>query len=285
MDYHEYSPREIMSAGLFSTELPRRRAVGAAWACALAFALAASTGWGAERAPADSGAEPPRSDGGPSAEAASEAKAAGEKEPDAAPAPDPDPGAEPTEAPEPEPRPAARPKVRARRGVVRPPAPMRKAPYPEAAESEPSEPAVAADTAPAPAATADQSSTRGAGASEAGGGPLDQRTVGYVVGGAGLAMLVVGSAAGIAALDLLSTNQEHCSEARQTCDQQGRDAAEAGRMLGALTTVGWIAGIAGVTGGAYLVLSSPDDEDEPSRTALVSQLGPAGAAFGIAHRW
>src|ERR1700722_5384624 len=52
------------------------------------------------------------------------------------------------------------------------------------------------------------------------------RPFGYVVGGVGVAGLIVGSVAGILALDKASTMKSHCNTSTWVCDSQGVDAAQ-----------------------------------------------------------
>jgi hypothetical protein len=105
------------------------------------------------------------------------------------------------------------------------------------------------------------------------------RTLGYVLAGVGVAALAGGTVAGILTLDAKSTNKEHCSSALRTCDPQGRDAAEDGRLYGTLTTAGLIVGLAGVGLGTYFIVTSG------SKTALTAQGGPAGGSVTVLQRW
>jgi hypothetical protein len=78
-----------------------------------------------------------------------------------------------------------------------------------------------------------------------------RRTIGYVVGGAGVAGLALGTVAGILALDRASTVKDHCPDL--ACDSQGLDAASQGKWLAPTSTAAFIAGAALLAGGAYLV--------------------------------
>jgi hypothetical protein len=107
-----------------------------------------------------------------------------------------------------------------------------------------------------------------------------QRTVGYVLGGVGLAALAVGTVAGVLVLEKKSTVDDNC-DATKRCNQQGFDAAESGRTLGVVTTTGLVVGALGVGIGAYLILSSP--KERGPQTALVTSGEPNGARVTLVH--
>lgn len=108
----------------------------------------------------------------------------------------------------------------------------------------------------------------------------NQRSVGYVVGGIGLAGLVVGTVAGVMVLERKGTVDDNCDAAKH-CNQEGFDAAESGRTLGVVTTTGLVVGAVGVGLGAYLILSSP--KERGPQTALVPSGEPNGARLTFVH--
>jgi len=107
-----------------------------------------------------------------------------------------------------------------------------------------------------------------------------QRTMGYVLGGVGVAGLVVGTVAGVMVLDRKSTVDDNCN-ASKVCNQEGLDAAESGRTLGVVTTTGLVVGALGIGIGAYLILSSP--KEQGPHTALVTSGEPHGARLTLVH--
>ena len=111
---------------------------------------------------------------------------------------------------------------------------------------------------------------------EGGGNPL--RTVGFVVGGVGVAGLALGAGTGILAMGSASTVRSHCNTTTYLCDSQGFDAANAGNVLAPLSTVGFIAGGVLVTTGLVLVLVGGKKKEAVS---FVPVVGPtfAQAAF------
>lgn len=107
------------------------------------------------------------------------------------------------------------------------------------------------------------------------------RPVGFVVGGVGVAGLVVGSITGLLALDKASTVKSHCNTSTWACDSQGVDAGSSGGTLATVSTVSFIAGAALVGVGAYLVFAW---KVSPSTALVVPYVDPhgAGAAFSRA---
>ena len=93
-----------------------------------------------------------------------------------------------------------------------------------------------------------------------------QKTLGYVVGGVGVAALVTGAVAGVLVLGQKSTVDANCDENKR-CNQEGLDAAERGKTLGVVTTVALAAGAVGLGVGTYLVLSAGPTSDPGGRTA------------------
>jgi hypothetical protein len=103
-------------------------------------------------------------------------------------------------------------------------------------------------------------------------------TAGWVIGGFGVAGLVMGTVAGIATLSHKSTVDDNCNPDTKKCNSTGYDAAQSGKTLGLLTTIGLAAGAAGVGIGAYLLLSG---SSEPTSTRVGAELSPGGATFAV----
>jgi hypothetical protein len=112
---------------------------------------------------------------------------------------------------------------------------------------------------PKPGVTAPASSTATASTSTSTGTRGERgstRTIGFVVGGVGVAGLVVGAVTGIAAMGKASTVEEHC-DANMACDPEGLEAASSGDTLALVSTISFAVGLAGVAAGSVLVLTSP----------------------------
>lgn len=99
-----------------------------------------------------------------------------------------------------------------------------------------------------------------------------QRTWGYVVGGAGVAGVVLGGVAGIITLSKKHTADENCDDLKHVCNRVGRDANESGRVFGALSGIGFGVGAVGLVAGAYLLLTAPS----PAHSSL-----PAAAKLAV----
>jgi hypothetical protein len=84
----------------------------------------------------------------------------------------------------------------------------------------------------------------------------DRPFLGWVVGGAGVAAIGVGSVAGLLALSRLNEVQRDCKVDAKTCPTDaGIEASASGRSWATVSTVSFIAGGVGLLGGAYLLLN------------------------------
>ena len=109
-------------------------------------------------------------------------------------------------------------------------------------------------------------------------------TLGYVIGGVGVAGLALGTVTGIMALGKAKTADEHCWDSpAQGCDQEGADANRSGKPLATVSTVGFVVGAVGVGVGAYFLLSS--DDHGGAETALVTRGSALGAEVSLVHRF
>ncbi|HEX6274112.1 MAG TPA: hypothetical protein VFZ53_13785 [Polyangiaceae bacterium] len=113
-------------------------------------------------------------------------------------------------------------------------------------------PATAPEPVATPAATA-SANARDSAPSDHGSG---QRTLGWVLGGVGVAGLAVSAVTGVMVLDRKSTVDEECTN--DTCSTKGDEAAASGRTLSTVSTIAFVAGAVGVGVGAYFLLSAPD---------------------------
>jgi hypothetical protein len=86
-------------------------------------------------------------------------------------------------------------------------------------------------------------------------GGSGRRTLGWVVGGVGLAGLTVSLVTGVMVLDKKSTVDDECTN--DTCSSTGAEAASSGRTLSTVSTAAFIVGAAGLGVGAYLLLTAP----------------------------
>ncbi len=85
------------------------------------------------------------------------------------------------------------------------------------------------------------------------GGP--QRTIGWIVGGLGIAGLGVGAGFGIDSLQKGNRAKEHCNG--DLCDAQGVSLRDKALQSGDISTIATVAGGAALLGGVVLVLTAP----------------------------
>jgi hypothetical protein len=150
-------------------------------------------------------------------------------------------------------------------GVIVEPGNLRREPVqPEAAPAP-------ASSAP-PAAVVDDSADAGS----------ERRTLGFVIGGVGIAGLAAGTISGLIALGRKSTVEESCDRTgdRLRCDPAGLDAAESGRTFATLSTVSFALGAAATGVGAWLILTSGNGS-----TAAAARMLPGGAALALSRRF
>jgi hypothetical protein len=126
---------------------------------------------------------------------------------------------------------------------------------------------------------------------EPGAGPSGRRVAVYVAGGVGVAALALGGVMGGLALGKKSTIEAHCGSAihesvATRCDQTGYDAGQSVKPLGLVSTIGVIAGLAGV-GTAVVLLVTEHRPAKPATGARgpwiaadVLSIGPGGAMLG-----
>jgi hypothetical protein len=110
------------------------------------------------------------------------------------------------------------------------------------------------------------------------------KTLGFVLGGVGVAGVGVAAVTGILALGKKSSADEECNDQLRTCSQAGKDADSAGRSLMTISTIGWVVGVAGLAGaGAYFVLAGRGDEKP--KTAIGTTIFPGGATATLSRDW
>jgi hypothetical protein len=112
-------------------------------------------------------------------------------------------------------------------------------------------------------------------ATQSHGGTL--RTLGYIMGGAGLLGL---GAAGFLTVRTETTNDEsrtHCRTSDfSACSQDGVNLRNDARSLGNAATVAWVGGTALLAGGVVLLLTAPKDAPETRNAGVQLRLLPAG---------
>jgi hypothetical protein len=107
------------------------------------------------------------------------------------------------------------------------------------------------------------------------------RTAGFVVGGVGVAGIVIGTVAGIVAMGAQSDSDEHC-DSDDACDPTGLTLRDDAISAATVSTVAFVVGGVALGAGVVLVLASPR-KDAPGAGTLKLGLGPSGAT--LAGRW
>lgn len=112
--------------------------------------------------------------------------------------------------------------------------------------------------------------------------PGSNKTLGYVLGGVGIAGVAVGTITGIMVLGKKSTFEDECKGDPVVCSQEGADARDSGRTLGTVSTIGFVVGAVGLGAGAYFLLSSNDDG---GKTGVRVRPNRSGAFLSLQHTW
>ncbi|MDB4942096.1 MAG: hypothetical protein JWP97_1630 [Labilithrix sp.] len=94
-----------------------------------------------------------------------------------------------------------------------------------------------------------------------------QRTAGFVVGGIGVAGLAAGAITGLIAIHKNKDSKDACPDDGACGSRDAVDANDSAKTFGVVSTIAFIAGAAGVVGGAILVLTAPRDASS-SRAGL-----------------
>jgi hypothetical protein len=90
-----------------------------------------------------------------------------------------------------------------------------------------------------------------------------QRTIGWIVGGAGVVGVGIGAVFGARVLGLKSDRDAHCG-AGNVCDAEGVTLDRDARSAATVSTVGFVAGSLLLAGGLVLVLTSPSAKSQAS---------------------
>jgi hypothetical protein len=94
-----------------------------------------------------------------------------------------------------------------------------------------------------------------------------QRTIGFVVGGVGIAGLAAGAITGLIAIGKNNDSKKACPESGACGNSAAVDAADSAKQLGTISTIAFIAGGVATTLGAVLVLSAPSTSERAPGSA------------------
>jgi hypothetical protein len=147
----------------------------------------------------------------------------------------------------------------------------------------PAEPTVGAADEPGPPAPADSAAV---GASRP--ALLERRTVGYVLGGVGVAALVVGSVFGVRAISKRNDSDAQCPA--NHCSQLGVDLNNQAKTSALVADITIGVGLASAAVATYLLLTSPPGQSNPPamatrRMGLLADVRPGQAGLALRGAW
>jgi hypothetical protein len=146
---------------------------------------------------------------------------------------------------------------------------------------EPETPATSTPTPPPPTTTTGPKAEAGTGSG--------QRTIGFIVGGVGVAGVAAGAITGLMAMGKSSDAKATCASDGPCASRDAVDASESAKTLGLVSTIGFIAGGVGVAAGAALIFTAPKESDAratktgvaPARVRVAPNAGPSGAGLTV----
>ncbi|MBX3261631.1 MAG: hypothetical protein KF782_18250 [Labilithrix sp.] len=111
-----------------------------------------------------------------------------------------------------------------------------------------------------------------------------QRTLGFVLGGVGVAGLAAGAVTGLMAMGKSSDAKATCPNDGPCASRDAVDASESARTLGLVSTIAFVAGGVGLAAGAALVFTAKGEGDRAAkagRVRVAPNAGPTGAGFTV----
>ncbi|HEY3665500.1 MAG TPA: hypothetical protein VGL19_05845 [Polyangiaceae bacterium] len=108
----------------------------------------------------------------------------------------------------------------------------------------------------------------------------NSRTVGFVLGGVGVAALGTATITSLLVLNKKSAVDTGCHPDK-SCTSAGLDAAHSGRTLEIVSNVGWVVGAAALAAGTYFVLKGGSSGKPSTAVALVPT--PAGGQLSVSR--
>jgi hypothetical protein len=108
-------------------------------------------------------------------------------------------------------------------------------------------------------------------------GGSSRRTIGWVVGGVGVAAVGAGTVFALIAMGDNAKSSPHC-DAANVCDPTGKTARDDARAAGDIATVFFIGGGVAIAAGAVLILTAPK---ERKSARIVPNVSPYGAGLTL----
>ena len=111
--------------------------------------------------------------------------------------------------------------------------------------------------------------------------PRRQRTIGYVIAGAGVLGIGLGTYFGLHAKATYDDASAHCPAGPASCDGAGVNGGHDAHAHATVSTVAFVAGGALIAGGVFLVLTAP----KVGSVTLRPTAGARSAGFGVGGVW
>lgn len=113
-----------------------------------------------------------------------------------------------------------------------------------------------------------------------------QRTAAFVVGGVGVAGVALGAVMGGLLFSKTGTVSANCADTtpgNAVCNPTGKEAAEAGKTFGLVSTIGFAAGLAALGGAVVIFATAPAKQPRTAAwvSGVVVSAGPEGASARI----
>ena len=132
------------------------------------------------------------------------------------------------------------------------------------------------------ASTTASESTARTPASDAPSDGSTQRTIGLVVGGAGVVGLVIGGVFGLVSKSTYNNAfQNECGSNPNGCSTQGAQDGQTAHSQATVSTVGFVAGAALLGGGAVLYFTAP----KGNSVAVAPTVGASGGGLSVIGAW
>lgn len=111
-------------------------------------------------------------------------------------------------------------------------------------------------------------------------GASGKKIAGFVLGGVGVAGLVMFGVTGGLMVGQKNVVDEHCNEQSRKCDMEGAEAAKQGRTLGIVNGITLGAGLAGVAVGVVLIATSGSGEKKAASLRITPVQGGSMVTVG-----
>ena len=116
--------------------------------------------------------------------------------------------------------------------------------------------------------------TSASGESDSGSSGSSQRSIGFVIGGIGIAGLAAGAVTGLIAIGKNNDSKKACPDSGVCTSKDAVDAADSAKTFGTVSTIAFIAGGIGLAVGATLVLTAPSTGERAAAAAAATSRAP-----------